>query len=135
MASSLLATQRMLFLQRRDKDPQALEDVEAFTLLLSHTLRAAYQNGSHDIMADKKAITTAAKQYMQIRRPRVRSLLEAAQRMQNSKRGLGVIAEYIMYCAMWIAGCFPGLMSRSVKRVINYNISEEVKTSLERQRK
>ncbi|KAL4794492.1 hypothetical protein BDV19DRAFT_379416 [Aspergillus venezuelensis] len=102
---------------------QALEDVEAFTLLLSHALREAYRNDSPGVMAHKKAITTAAKY-----------ILEAAQRMQNSKRGMGIIAEYMMYCAMWITGCFPRLMSRSVKSVINYNISEEVKAFLERQR-
>ncbi|KAL4943244.1 hypothetical protein BDV06DRAFT_141562 [Aspergillus oleicola] len=114
---------------------QALEDVEAFTLLLSNTLRDVYQKGSPDVMAHKDATSTAAKQYMEIRRPRVQGILEAAQRMQNSKRGMGVIAEYMMYCAMWIAGCFPGIMSRSVKSVINYDISEEVKAFIEREKR
>jgi 2-polyprenyl-6-methoxyphenol hydroxylase-like FAD-dependent oxidoreductase len=83
---------------------QALEDVEAFTMLLSHSLRGVYQESSPDIKTCKAAITTAAKQYMEIRRPHVQRILESAQRMQNSKRDMGVIAEYMMYYAMWIAG-------------------------------
>ncbi|KAL6232661.1 hypothetical protein BDW75DRAFT_242754 [Aspergillus navahoensis] len=59
---------------------QALEDAEAFAMLLSHTL----------------AITTAARQYEGIRYPHVQAILENAQRMQNSKRDMGLIAEYIM---------------------------------------
>ncbi|KAL4919788.1 hypothetical protein BDW62DRAFT_209489 [Aspergillus aurantiobrunneus] len=113
---------------------QDLEDVEAFTLLLSHALRGLYQGSSPNTMAYKGAITAAARQYMEIRRPRVQSILENAQRMQNSKRRMGIIAEYAMYCAMWIAGCFPRLMSRPLKGVTNYNISEEVKGFIDRQR-
>ncbi|KAL2862373.1 FAD-dependent oxidoreductase [Aspergillus lucknowensis] len=113
---------------------QALEDVEAFALLLSHSLRGVYQEPSPDPKSYKTAITTAAKDYMDIRRPRVQKILESAQRMQNSKRDMGVIAEYLMYCAMWIAGCFPRMMSSSLKGVINYNVAEEVKDFIERQK-
>ncbi|KAL2830756.1 hypothetical protein BDW59DRAFT_140778 [Aspergillus cavernicola] len=105
---------------------QALEDAEAFAMLLSHSLHRLYQRAPADIKAYKTTITTAAKQYMEIRRPRVQNIVENAQRMQNTKRDMGVIAEYGMYCAMWIAGCFPGIMLRSLKRVVNYNIAEEV---------
>ncbi|KAI9376393.1 hypothetical protein BJX61DRAFT_538922 [Aspergillus egyptiacus] len=112
---------------------QALEDAEAFVMLLCHWLRLAYQEPLLDAMAYKRAITMAAKQYEEIRRPRVQSILENAQRMQNTKRSMGVIAEYCMYCAMWLAGRFTGLMSRPLQRVNKYNIAEEVKAFIERQ--
>jgi 2-polyprenyl-6-methoxyphenol hydroxylase-like FAD-dependent oxidoreductase len=83
---------------------QALEDVEAFTMLLSHALRGVPQESSSDPNLHKMAITTAARQYMEIRRPRVESILKNAQQMQNSKRDMNVIVEYMMYSAMWIAG-------------------------------
>jgi 2-polyprenyl-6-methoxyphenol hydroxylase-like FAD-dependent oxidoreductase len=83
---------------------QALEDVEAFTMLLSHALHDVPQESSSDPNLYKAAITTAARQYMEIRRPRVESILKNAQQMQNSKRDMNVIAEYMMYSAMWIAG-------------------------------
>lgn len=85
---------------------QAFEDVEAFTMLLGHALRDVDQESSADTAAYKEAITTAAKQYIEIRRPRVQSILESAQRMQNTKREMSWIAECAMYCAMWIAGRF-----------------------------
>ncbi|KAJ0425583.1 hypothetical protein BJY00DRAFT_308321 [Aspergillus carlsbadensis] len=113
---------------------QALEDVEAFTMLLSHALRGVPQESSADPKPYKTAITTAARQYMEIRRPRVESILKNAQRMQNSKRDMNVIAEYMMYSAMWIAGCFPGMISRSLKSVINYNIADEVKAFVAQQK-
>ncbi|KAL4784968.1 hypothetical protein BJX76DRAFT_325939 [Aspergillus varians] len=113
---------------------QALEDVEAFAMLLGHALGNTYREISPAIRAYKEAITTAAKQYMEIRHPRVQSVLETAQRMQNSKRGMGIVAEYVMYCAMWIAGCFPKMMSGPLQRVINYDVSSTVETVIELQR-
>lgn len=129
---------------------QALEDIEAFTMLLGNALREVDQESSADTAEYKSAITSAAKQYIEIRRPRVQSILEGAQRMQSTKRDMGWIAECAMYCAMWIAGrslitttealltsigCFPKMMSGPVKRVINYNISEEVKAFIEQRKK
>ncbi|KAL2796315.1 hypothetical protein BJX66DRAFT_349833 [Aspergillus keveii] len=113
---------------------QALEDVEAFTMLLSHALRGVPQESSSDPNLHRMAITTAARQYMEIRRPRVESILKNAQQMQNSKRDMNVIVEYMMYSAMWIAGCFPGMISRSLKSVVNYNIADEVKAFIEQQK-
>lgn len=84
---------------------QALEDVEAFTLFLSYYLRQAYNDQQSTMMAaEKEAIRTAAKRYVDLRQPRVQGILDRAQKVQNSKRDMGVIAEYFMYCMMWIFG-------------------------------
>ncbi|KAL5051913.1 hypothetical protein BDW71DRAFT_169782 [Aspergillus fruticulosus] len=133
----------------RAKAPRRLwRTLKAFAVLLNHTLRGVYQKSFADTVTYKEAITTAAKQYEAIRYPRVQAILENAQRMQNSKQDMGLIAEYIMYCVLWIAGtsiytaaiglltflgCFANMMSRFQKMVINYDIAENVKAVVGRQ--
>ncbi|KAJ5167894.1 uncharacterized protein N7482_003488 [Penicillium canariense] len=106
---------------------QALEDVEAFVLLLSHHLR---KNGQkEERMTDaawKTIIKTAASQYMAMRKPRVTEILKHAQHSQGKKRDMGLIQEYSMYTALKIMGLFPGIMSGQLHKVIDYNIAEEV---------
>ncbi|KAJ3548121.1 hypothetical protein NM208_g1153 [Fusarium decemcellulare] len=84
---------------------QALEDCEAFVLFLAHQIgKIDTQHESVDPEAMKQAINTAAKQYLALRQPRVREILEAAQKIQTSKRNMGVIQEYTMYTFMKIMG-------------------------------
>jgi hypothetical protein len=54
--------------------------------------------------AEKQAIKTAAKRYMDLRKPRVQAILDFSRRMQKAKRTMTVIEEYLMYCAFWIFG-------------------------------
>ncbi len=83
---------------------QALEDVESFSMFLSHALKKTYEQGNAEAGDIKEAITYAAKQYQALRQPRVAELLKAAQKIQDSKRDKGVMVEYIMYAFMWILG-------------------------------
>lgn len=83
---------------------QALEDVEAFTLFLSHYLRKADEDQKIDT---KRVINKAAKQYMDLRRPHVTRILKDAQRMQNTKRDKGVIEERLMYAFLRVLGKLP----------------------------
>jgi 2-polyprenyl-6-methoxyphenol hydroxylase-like FAD-dependent oxidoreductase len=84
---------------------QALEDVEAFVLFLAHHLQKAEQKPlATEVMTQKQTIKIAAKQYMDLRKPRVTEILEAAQKIQNSKRDKGVIGEFMMYSIMSIIG-------------------------------
>ncbi|PHH86990.1 hypothetical protein CDD83_9460 [Cordyceps sp. RAO-2017] len=109
---------------------QALEDAEAFTLFLSHHLRRAYQEHRTDTASRKRVVKTAAKQYMELRIPRVSKILHDAQKRQNSKRDMSVLEEYLMYLYLWIMGCFPSLLSKPVNDVFRYNVAEEVKKRL-----
>lgn len=94
---------------------QALEDVEAFVLFLSHHLRRAYrEHKPDDATSRKQVITAAAKQYMELRLPRVTKILHEAQTMQNSKRDMTVFHEYLMYVFLWILGWSMMLFSASV---------------------
>lgn len=83
---------------------QALEDVECFSLFLSHHLGKAYESGGHDPTDYKGVIRAAAKQYMDLRQPHVKRILDHAQQSQNRKRDKTVIEEYIMYAFMWMIG-------------------------------
>ena len=83
---------------------QALEDVEAFSLLLSHHLRKAYEAKKMNAADHKEAIRIASKQYMDLRMPRVTKILQSAQATQNTKRDKGVVEEYIMYAILYITG-------------------------------
>lgn len=47
--------------------------------------------------AEKQATVKAARQYMDLRKPRVTEILESAKKIQNSKRDMGVFREYAMY--------------------------------------
>ncbi|CAG8891775.1 unnamed protein product [Penicillium egyptiacum] len=78
---------------------QALEDVEAFALLLAHHL----QDGVTP-RARGNAIKAAASQYVNLRQPHVNEILEYAQKTQNSKREMGILKEYSMYAVMKIMG-------------------------------
>lgn len=89
---------------------QALEDVEALALLLAHHLHMG--NARLDEVApkaQKNAIKAAASQYVNLRQPHVNAILESAQKIQNSKREMGILKEYFMYGVMKIMGQrFPG---------------------------
>lgn len=84
---------------------QALEDVEAFALFLSHYLRQVYEDPNRlTVATQKQAIQIAAKRYIDLRQPHVQGILEKAQQMQNNKRTMNFIQEQIMYCVLWIFG-------------------------------
>lgn len=87
---------------------QALEDCEAFALFLAHQLQKAGQVGGASIAqaAQNQAIDAAAEQYTALRQPRVQQILEAAQKIQNSKRDMGVVGEYAMYGMMKVMSKF-----------------------------
>ena len=82
---------------------QALEDCEAFALLLAHQL-GSFEGKKQEPVAQREAINRAAKLYVTLRRPHVQEILEAARRMQNSKREMGIIQEYMMYGFMKLFG-------------------------------
>ncbi|KAJ5399382.1 hypothetical protein N7465_009871 [Penicillium sp. CMV-2018d] len=106
---------------------QALEDVEALALLLAHRLHMG--NAHLDEItpkAQKNAIKAAASQYVNLRQPHVNAILESAQKIQNSKREMGVLKEYSMYAVMKIMGLFPSFMSKQIRTVTEYNIADDV---------
>jgi 2-polyprenyl-6-methoxyphenol hydroxylase-like FAD-dependent oxidoreductase len=80
---------------------QALEDCESFALFLAHQLA---RGDSSSPMTQRQAVTKAARQYMDLRKPRVTEILESAKRIQNVKRDMGIIREYAMYSFFKLMG-------------------------------
>ncbi|KAJ5771098.1 uncharacterized protein N7511_003149 [Penicillium nucicola] len=105
---------------------QALEDVEAFVLFLAHYLRKHGANDHSSPESQKGAIRVAAQQYTSLRQPRVKEILEFAQKTQNRKRQMGLFQEYSMYTFMKFIGLFPSLLDSQIRKVSSYNIAEEV---------
>jgi 2-polyprenyl-6-methoxyphenol hydroxylase-like FAD-dependent oxidoreductase len=84
---------------------QALEDVEAFVLLLSHYLRKSDQKETGATKSTQKdVIKRAASQYLALRKPHVTEILKHAQQNQSKKRDMGAVQEYSMYAILKIMG-------------------------------
>ncbi|OJJ94815.1 hypothetical protein ASPACDRAFT_37302 [Aspergillus aculeatus ATCC 16872] len=104
---------------------QALEDVEALVMFLSHQLRRVYAEKGQPFSArvEKEAIKVAAKQYEEMRRPRVEAILARAKNMQDRKRDMGVVQEYVMYAFMWLMGECLVVVLKSV--TMSYDIDAD----------
>ncbi|PWY75369.1 putative extracellular salicylate hydroxylase/monooxygenase [Aspergillus heteromorphus CBS 117.55] len=111
---------------------QALEDAEALARILGHYLRPSYAEPQLDRATEKLALKAAAKQYMDLRRPRVQAILERAKAMQNTKRDMSFVQEYVMYLLLWLIGWFPILFSRQQRQVYDYDLPAEVNRVLAR---
>jgi 2-polyprenyl-6-methoxyphenol hydroxylase-like FAD-dependent oxidoreductase len=84
---------------------QALEDSQTFTLLLAELLDAErYGYGS-----DNWAIDHAIKLFYDIRSPRIDAIVERGKKLAGRKADLGIVAEYFMYCFLWLLNKFPSL--------------------------
>ncbi|KAL6819875.1 hypothetical protein V8C40DRAFT_65612 [Trichoderma camerunense] len=101
---------------------QALEDCESFVMFLAHQLGRADSSGS---VTKKQAVTKAARQYINLRKPRVTEILENAQRIQNTKRDMGIIREYAMYSVFKLLGFFPNMAAKPSRQVFEYNVAEQ----------
>ncbi|KAG5296237.1 FAD binding domain-containing protein [Histoplasma capsulatum G186AR] len=113
---------------------QALEDVECFTMFLAHYLRKAYDGKSPEepaavTEAETGAISQTSKKYMEIRQPRVKDILTKSKRMENKKRNLNIIEEWLLYLVFFIMGRLPTLPW--IKNPFAYDIAEEVSHVIE----
>ena len=82
---------------------QALEDVESFSLFLSHYLTKAYLGGRVEL-SEKDAIQLAAKKHMPLLKPHVRAILEEARRSQQNKKSMNIVQEFMMYLIIYLVG-------------------------------
>lgn len=82
---------------------QALEDVESFSLFLSHFLRKAYEGDGNEI-SEKDAIQLAAKKHMALRQPHVKAILDEARQRQSSKKSMNIVQEFMLYMILYLVG-------------------------------
>jgi hypothetical protein len=107
---------------------QALEDAQTLSLLLAETLRRAYNGGDDETEAD--AVALALKLFYNIRQPRVAAIVERGKKMDKGKGDVGVMAEYAMYCFLWIilrfpsVGTFPLHFNRKQRHPLKFDVSE-----------
>ncbi|GFP52822.1 zeaxanthin epoxidase, chloroplastic [Trichoderma asperellum] len=101
---------------------QALEDCESFVLFLAHQLKRTDPSKPD---AEKQAAIKAARQYMELRKPRVTEILENSKRIQNSKRDMGVVREYAMYSMFKLLSFFPNTAAKPTRKLYDYDVAEE----------
>ncbi|KAL9594763.1 MAG: hypothetical protein Q9219_006849 [cf. Caloplaca sp. 3 TL-2023] len=91
---------------------QGLEDVQVLSMLLAHYLerhfsRAAAQVGRPVPATIAEAVHQASKKYFEIRKPRVKRIVDRAKQMGDTKRKKELIEEYLTYLILWIIGKLP----------------------------
>lgn len=81
---------------------QALEDVESFTLFLSHYLKASDSTQSDEQATYTLAIKQAAEKHMALRQPRVKKILDEARQRQSKKQNLNIFEEFFLYFILYV---------------------------------
>ena len=76
---------------------QALEDAQVLSMLLTHHLL-------HRSDSKENAIRLATKQYVDVRKPRVKRIADRAKQMGDMKRKKGLLEEWITYFFIWLMG-------------------------------
>ena len=92
---------------------QALEDAQTLSLLLAGILKRAYDE--NDDATEVDAVALALKLFYGIRQPRVAAIVERGKKMDKGKGDVGVLAEYAMYCVLWVILRFPSVGKLSLQ--------------------
>jgi len=91
---------------------QALEDAQTLSLLLTQTLKRAYDAGSEGASSaerEKDAVAVSLKLLYSIRQPRIQAIAERGRKMDGGKRKMSKVEEYAMYCFLWLMMRFPAI--------------------------
>ncbi|KAI1164133.1 FAD/NAD(P)-binding domain-containing protein [Nemania serpens] len=98
----------------------ALEDCEALALFLCHHLQEDPESGP----------VKAAKQYSDLRRPRLDMVFKKAQQLAGMKQDMGVIQEMIMYFFVWLLSRLK--ITETYQRNLSaYDVPTEVSKAIE----
>lgn len=82
---------------------QALEDSQTFALLLASSLGS----GPRSIATHRCTIDQAIEVFYKIRFPRVDKIVQSGKRLAGKKKDVGILAEYSMYCFLWLLMKLP----------------------------
>lgn len=88
---------------------QGLEDAQVLSMLLTHYLerhssKAASRAGREVPASIDEAVDQASKKYFELRKPRVKRIVDRAKQMGDTKRKKGLFEEYFLYMILWIIG-------------------------------
>ncbi|WEW59039.1 hypothetical protein PRK78_004507 [Emydomyces testavorans] len=114
---------------------QALEDVECFSMLLSHCLKQIYDSSKDTsptslAQAEKRIITQVMQKHMEIRKPRIHAIRERGKQFDRKKKNLSKVAEFLMYLGLYIMGKLPtpswmtGLWAYDIADEVNREIAK-----------
>ncbi|KAL8734374.1 MAG: hypothetical protein Q9166_001572 [cf. Caloplaca sp. 2 TL-2023] len=91
---------------------QGLEDAQILSMFLAHYLEryfshSASRAGRPTPMTISEAIDQASKKYFELRKPRVKRIVDRAKQMGDTKRKKGIFEEWLTYLVLWIIGKLP----------------------------
>ncbi|KAL8831673.1 MAG: hypothetical protein Q9170_005196 [Blastenia crenularia] len=86
---------------------QGLEDAQVLSKLLAHYLeryfsKSAARAGRPVPETVREAVDQASKKYFELRKPRVKIIVDRAKQMGETKRKKGIFAEYFTYFIIWV---------------------------------
>ncbi|KAK0701242.1 hypothetical protein B0H67DRAFT_524238 [Lasiosphaeris hirsuta] len=120
---------------------QALEDGQTLALLLAETLTKAYASAPTErestfVQDGKEAVALTMHLFYQIRKPRVAEIVERGRKLDRGKNTMGVIAEYSMYCFLWVMMHFPSVAKRILGdvnvKLYGWSAKQEIKEAFEK---
>lgn len=100
---------------------QALEDVQVLSMLLAHYLERHFSQSADRVGRQvpatvDEAVDQASEKYFELRRPRVKRIVDRAKQMGDTKRKKGIFEEYLTYSILWVIGKFTFPPPRSCCR-------------------
>jgi 2-polyprenyl-6-methoxyphenol hydroxylase-like FAD-dependent oxidoreductase len=101
----------------------ALEDCEALALLLRHYMQEDSEDG----------LLKAARQYSDLRRPRLDMVFKKAQQLAGMKQDMGFIQEMLMYFFVWLFSYFK-IMETYQRKLNEYDVPTEVAKAIKQAR-
>lgn len=94
---------------------QGFEDAQVFSMLLAHHLERHFSQSASRVERQipasvSEAVDQASKEYFELRRPRVKRIVDRAKQMGDTKRKKGLVEEYLTYLILWIIGQYLWLL-------------------------
>ncbi|KAH7350480.1 hypothetical protein BKA66DRAFT_446866 [Pyrenochaeta sp. MPI-SDFR-AT-0127] len=86
---------------------QALEDSQTLALLLAELSKEVAKDD--DEATARKTIDQSIKIFHEIRSPRINAIVERGKKIAGRKANVGIVAEYFMYCFLWLLNKFPAI--------------------------
>lgn len=113
---------------------QALEDSQTLALLLAELSKEVAKDD--DEATARKTIDQSIKIFHEIRSPRINAIVERGKKIAGRKANVGIVAEYFMYCFLWLLNKFPAI-GKSIlgdvnKELYGWSAKEEVRKALDK---
>lgn len=117
---------------------QGLEDAQVLSMFLAHYVERHFSQSAsmlrpicHQIPATvNDAVEQASRRYFELRKPRVKLIVDRAKQMGDTKRKKGLLEEWFTYFILWIIGKQHALDSKTMRAMKGYADSRQVNYQL-----